>query len=62
MRVTRRRLQAQRVGDIRFSLTYLPSAERLTVVVVEARHLRPVDASTNHSAPPLSSQPQSINC
>jgi len=34
------RLQTQHVGDVMFSLSYLPSAERLTVIIVEARNLR----------------------
>jgi len=46
-----------------FSLSYLPSAERLTVVVVEARNLRPpitnittVNNSTATSAAHMSSK------
>ena len=28
------------LGDIMFSLSYLPTAERLTIVIVKARNLR----------------------
>lgn len=37
------------LGDIMFSLGYLPSAERLTVVVLKARNLRAVDEAKNTS-------------
>ncbi|GAB6021925.1 hypothetical protein CHUAL_006088 [Chamberlinius hualienensis] len=37
------------LGDIMFSLGYLPSAGRLTVVVLKARNLRPVDEIKNTS-------------
>ncbi|XP_076342141.1 synaptotagmin-5-like isoform X2 [Tachypleus tridentatus] len=33
------------LGDLMFSLGYLPSAERLTVVILKARNLRPADDS-----------------
>lgn len=34
-------------GDLMFSLSYLPTAERLTVVVVKARRLHLTPPSTN---------------
>ena len=34
--------EAPELGDIMFSLSYLPSAERLTVVILKARSLRAV--------------------
>lgn len=38
-------------GDLMFSLSYLPTAERLTVVVVKARNLRPGnDENENNSS------------
>jgi hypothetical protein len=37
-------------GDLMFSLSYLPTAERLTVVVVKARSLRAIsDENENHA-------------
>lgn len=39
------------LGDIMITLAYLPSAERLTVVVIKARNLRIVDDSRNSSDP-----------
>lgn len=37
-------------GDLMFSLSYLPTAERLTVVVVKARNLRLTnDENENHT-------------
>ena len=39
------------LGDLMVSLSYLPSAERLTVVVIKARNLRVVDDSRNSSDP-----------
>lgn len=37
-------------GDLMFSLSYLPTAERLTVVVVKARNLRVTnDENENHT-------------
>ncbi|XP_059617228.1 synaptotagmin-1 [Phlebotomus argentipes] len=39
------------LGDIMVSLSYLPSAERLTVVIIKARNLRVVDDSRNSSDP-----------
>jgi hypothetical protein len=37
-------------GDLMFSLSYLPTAERLTVVVVKARNLKPSnDENENHA-------------
>lgn len=35
------------LGELMVSLSYLPSAERLTVVVIKARNLRVVDDSRN---------------
>lgn len=37
------------LGDLMVSLSYLPSAERLTVVVIKARNLRVVDDTRNSS-------------
>jgi hypothetical protein len=37
------------LGDLMISLSYLPSAERLTVVVIKARNLRVFDDSRNSS-------------
>lgn len=37
------------LGDLMISLAYLPSAERLTVVVIKARNLRVFDDSRNSS-------------
>ncbi len=34
--------EAPELGDIMYSLSYLPSAERLTVVILKARNLRAV--------------------
>ena len=34
--------EAPELGDIMFSLSYLPSAERLTVVILKTRNLRAV--------------------
>ena len=34
-------------GDLMFSMAYLSSAERLTVVVMKARHLQPGDETKN---------------
>jgi len=57
-------VKSQRMGDVMFSLSYLPSAERLTVVVVEARNLRSpasggvlaaLNSSTTSTPTPLSS-------
>lgn len=39
------------LGDLMVSLSYLPSAERLTVVLIKARNLRVVDDSRNSSDP-----------
>ncbi|KAM7351879.1 synaptotagmin alpha [Cochliomyia hominivorax] len=39
------------LGDVMITLAYLPSAERLTVVVIKARNLRIVDDSRNSSDP-----------
>lgn len=39
------------LGDIMVSMSYLPSAERLTVVLVKARNLKVVDMSRNSSDP-----------
>ncbi|XP_077986040.1 synaptotagmin-5-like [Glandiceps talaboti] len=39
------------IGDVMFSLAYLPSAERLTVVVLKARNIRPVDERKMTSDP-----------
>lgn len=37
-------------GDLMFSLSYLPTAERLTVIVIKARNLRPTnDENENHT-------------
>ena len=33
------------IGDVMFSLSYLPSAERLTVVVVKARNIKHPESS-----------------
>lgn len=42
-------MQVVALGDVMFSLSYLPSAERLTVVVVAAKNLNktPSKSSTN---------------
>lgn len=37
------------LGDLMVSLSYLPSAERLTVVIIKARNLRVVDDTRNSS-------------
>lgn len=37
------------LGELMVSLSYLPSAERLTVVVIKARNLRVVDDTRNSS-------------
>ncbi|KAK5646855.1 hypothetical protein RI129_005319 [Pyrocoelia pectoralis] len=39
------------LGELMVSLAYLPSAERLTVVVIKARNLRMVDDTRNSSDP-----------
>lgn len=39
------------LGDIMISMSYLPSAERLTVVLIKARNLKVVDMSRNSSDP-----------
>ncbi|XP_013099348.1 synaptotagmin-1 [Stomoxys calcitrans] len=39
------------LGDVMMTLAYLPSAERLTVVLIKARNLRIVDDSRNSSDP-----------
>lgn len=39
------------LGDVMISMSYLPSAERLTVVLVKARNLKIVDMSRNSSDP-----------
>uniref|UniRef100_A0A1B0CSS2 C2 domain-containing protein n=2 Tax=Lutzomyia longipalpis TaxID=7200 RepID=A0A1B0CSS2_LUTLO len=39
------------LGEIMVSLSYLPSAERLTVVIIKARNLRVVDDSRNSADP-----------
>ncbi|KAF5286369.1 hypothetical protein FQR65_LT12663 [Abscondita terminalis] len=39
------------LGELMISLAYLPSAERLTVVVIKARNLRIVDDTRNSSDP-----------
>lgn len=39
------------LGDLMVSLSYLPSAERLTVVIIKARNLRVVDDTRNSSDP-----------
>lgn len=39
------------LGDVMVSMSYLPSAERLTVVVIKARNLRVVDDTRNSSDP-----------
>ncbi|ELT91518.1 Sytalpha, partial [Capitella teleta] len=36
-------VEEEALGDLMFSMAYLPSAERLTVVVVKGRHLQPKD-------------------
>ncbi|XP_058840092.1 synaptotagmin-5-like [Topomyia yanbarensis] len=41
----------QDLGDLMVSLSYLPSAERLTVVVIKARNLRVIDETRNSSDP-----------
>ena len=35
-------------GDIMFSLSYLPTAERLTIVIVKARNLKWADSSRDY--------------
>ena len=39
------------LGELMVSMSYLPSAERLTVVLIKARNLRVVDVSRNSSDP-----------
>lgn len=39
------------LGDLMVSMSYLPSAERLTVVLIKARNLRVVDVSRNSTDP-----------
>lgn len=39
------------LGDLMVSMSFLPSAERLTVVLIKARNLRVVDDSRNSSDP-----------
>lgn len=39
------------LGDVMVSMSYLPSAERLTVVLIKARNLKVVDMSRNSSDP-----------
>lgn len=39
------------LGEVMVSMSYLPSAERLTVVVIKARNLRVVDDTRNSSDP-----------
>lgn len=39
------------LGDLMVSMSYLPSAERLTVVLIKARNLKVVDVSRNSSDP-----------
>lgn len=39
------------LGDLMVSLSFLPSAERLTVVLIKARNLRVVDDTRNASDP-----------
>ncbi|XP_058450136.1 synaptotagmin-A [Malaya genurostris] len=41
----------QDLGDLMISLSYLPSAEKLTVVVIKARNLRIIDETRNSSDP-----------
>lgn len=41
------------LGDLMVSLAYLPSAERLTVVVIKARNLRVVDDTRTSSGKKL---------
>uniref|UniRef100_A0A8D8KRI2 Synaptotagmin-9 n=1 Tax=Culex pipiens TaxID=7175 RepID=A0A8D8KRI2_CULPI len=41
----------QELGDLMISLSYLPSAERLTVVIIKARSLRAIDATRGSSDP-----------
>ncbi|XP_053696702.1 synaptotagmin-5 [Sabethes cyaneus] len=41
----------QDLGDLMVSLSYLPSAERLTVVIIKARNLRIIDETRNSSDP-----------
>lgn len=39
------------LGDVMVSMSYLPSAERLTVVLIKARNLKVVDMSRNSTDP-----------
>lgn len=39
------------LGDLMVSMSFLPSAERLTVVLIKARNLRVVDYTRNASDP-----------
>ncbi|XP_058124705.1 synaptotagmin-5 [Anopheles ziemanni] len=41
----------QDLGDLMVSLSYVPSAEKLTVVIIKARNLRVIDATRNSSDP-----------
>ena len=42
-------LQVAEYGDLQLQMSYLQSAERLTVVVLKARNLKPLDESKNAS-------------
>lgn len=51
-----------RWGELMFSLSYLPTAERLTIVVVKARNLKlDADADTEQATGQSQSQSQSPN-
>ncbi|XP_053675820.1 synaptotagmin-5 [Anopheles nili] len=41
----------QDLGDLMVSLSYLPAAEKLTVVIIKARNLRVIDGTRNSSDP-----------
>ncbi|KFB40968.1 AGAP008650-PA-like protein [Anopheles sinensis] len=41
----------QDLGDLMVSLSYVPSAEKLTVVIIKARNLRVIDGTRNSSDP-----------
>ncbi|XP_055637715.1 synaptotagmin-5 isoform X2 [Toxorhynchites rutilus septentrionalis] len=51
----------QNVGDIMVSLSYTPSVEKLTVVIIKARNLRIIDETRNSSDPYVKVSLQNIN-
>jgi hypothetical protein len=41
-------LKENYIGDLMFSMTYLPGAERLTIVLIKARNLRFIGSDKKH--------------